>query len=103
MTGPTGHRVSSKSKLKTSGVFIRIFLRKAARDFAESALLGLQSPEHPSKENIAMAADRLSVTLALLGFVASATAATAASAATAATAAAGGAAAEHSLPFTVED
>src|SRR5882672_10169481 len=43
MTGPTGHKVSSKSKLKTRGVFMDIFLRKEARDFAVSDLLGLQS------------------------------------------------------------
>ena len=40
MTGATGHRVSSKSKLKTNGSVIRPFLRKAPRDFAESTVSG---------------------------------------------------------------
>ncbi len=67
LTGVTGHKVSSKSKLNTSGAIICVLLRKAVDDFAESAhTRDTIAGTHPSKENVTMAADRFSVVLALL-------------------------------------
>src|ERR1700733_2250256 len=66
MTGPTGQSVSSKSKLNTSGAVIRVFWRNAARDFAQSFPRDTILGQHPSNENIPMAADRFPALLALL-------------------------------------
>ncbi len=112
MTGPTGHRVSSKSKLKTRGCDHRpILAQSGVASFAESAgrlRAALPGPpswgrpsratmglEHPHKENIAMAADRFSVALAPV-CLERAPQPPAASRS-------GGGAADHSQPFTIRD
>src|SRR5579863_2056098 len=95
MTGPTGHSVSSKSKLRTSGAVICVFWRKAARDFAQSFPRDTIAGQHPSDENIPMVADRLPAFLALLGLSGALSAS--------ASAAASAAAADPPQPFTVQD
>jgi len=70
-----------------------IFLRNAPGHFAEFYVLGLQSSALNPKENVAMAADRLSVALLLLSLGLAATT----------HAAAGGAAGAPSQPFSVQD